>query len=192
MRRQLIEVAREIVANGGLQALTARGLATRLGWAVGTIYTVLPTLDAITLEANAEELAELNAALRSDLAKAPDETPERRVMVLTESYLRFTLARPKSWAAIFERDAEGDPPDWYRARQTVLFDVLEEALRPLLSQYDDPDAEARQASRALWAALQGLSALAMAGHIGRVAETSAPELARYLVDTFLAGLAARR
>ncbi|MCI4660234.1 MAG: WHG domain-containing protein [Neomegalonema sp.] len=190
MRQQLVTAARDMIAQGGLSALTARALAARLNWAVGTIYTVCPTLDAITLQANAEELSDLHDAVERALSHATDD-PRRRILTLAETYVRFSFSRPRNWAAIFEREAEGDPPDWYRARQTALFGLLETELSALLSHTADPQREAGKAARALWAALQGLCALALAGHIGRISETSVEELAEYLVTTFLAGLRAR-
>lgn len=185
MRRNLVAAARALIAEDGLQGLTARALAGRLGWAVGTIYTVAPALDVVTLEANAAELADLRDALASaEQAMGPDASPRERIMEMAETYLRFAQSRPRNWAAIFERDAEGDPPDWYRERQRELFDLAEGWVRPLASD----EAEAQRASRALWAALQGISALAMAGHLSRVSDTAAEDLARYLIRTFLDGL----
>ena len=189
MRRQLIDAARVTIERQGLSALTARGLAQQLGWAVGTIYTVAPSLDAIALEVNAEELEALRIALVSRRAELSDPSPRAAVRALAEVYQRFTQERPRSWAAIFERDADSDapPPEWYRERQSQLFALLEAELTPMVA----TEAEAKRAARALWAALQGLLALSMAGHIDRVSDAGAEDLATYLVDTFLAGLEAR-
>ena len=205
MRRRLIETARSMIARSGLGAVTARGLAAELGWSVGTIYTVAASIDAVTLEANAEELAELTAALESRAVQmtAKGAAPQAMIRAFGEVYLRFATARPKNWAAIFERDAEGEPPEWYRARQARLFAILERAILPLV----DGPAQARRSARTLWAALHGLLALALAGHLARVSSTAEPFLdgaprdealddleshASELIDVYLAGLAVRR
>lgn len=188
MRSRLVEAARRTIAGDGLAAVTARGLALQLGCSVGAIYTVTPRLDDITLSANAAELTDLLDALkqrRDALGQAP---PADVIHALADTYLGFAEQRPKSWAAIFERDAEGEPPAWYRERQLQLFALLEDALTPLAGD----TREAAKAARALWAALQGLQALAMAGHVGRIADTRPRELARYLVEVFLRGLATER
>lgn len=199
MRRRLIATTRRIILERGLSAVTARGLAAELGWSVGTIYTVAPSIDAVTLEANAEELSEIWKELdraRVDMT-AQGASPQEMIRAFGAIYLRFATARPRSWAAIFERDAEGEPPDWYRERQTRLFAILEHALAPLV----ETKTEARRAARTLWAALHGLLALSLAGHLARVsgeAETtivSAPQdletHAFELIDVYLTGLAAR-
>lgn len=188
MRDQLIAAAREAIEADGVAAVTARGLAQTLGWAVGTIYTVVPTLDALTLEVNAQELAALKDALMTRRAEMTDATPRARIRAMADVYLTFTRARPRRWAAVFERDAEDEPPEWYRTRQLELFAVLERELMTLVADA----AEARRAARALWGALQGLSNLALAGHLRRVSDSDDEPLAMYLIETFLDGLEARR
>lgn len=194
MRRQLIEAARAAIARDGIGGVSARGLAQDLGWAVGTIYTVSPSLDAITLEANAAELDALRETLERDLAAEADASPRGRVRALARSYLAFAEARPRNWSAIFERQAEGPdgPPEWYQARQLALFELLERTLEPLAGSA----VEARWAARSFWAALQGFLALSMAGHVDRLAEDpetgARRDLADYLVEILLTGLAAQR
>ncbi|MEL6277456.1 MAG: TetR-like C-terminal domain-containing protein [Pseudomonadota bacterium] len=189
MRRDLVAAARTLIASEGHKGLTARRLAAKLGWAVGTIYTIAPTLDVIVLEANAAELADLRDALiAQDRKMTSGASPADRLQAMAETYVAFAQSRAHNWAAIFEREAEGDPPEWYLARQQELFDLAETLVRPLT---DDDDA-ARRASRALWAALQGIAALAMAGHLGRVSDAGAEDLANYLVQTFIAGLKATK
>lgn len=210
MRRRLIGAARGMIERRGLSSVTARALAAELGWSVGTIYTVCPSIDAITLEANAEELAALSEALlrRRDALEAEGAAPQAMIRAFAEVYLGFATARPRNWAAIFERNAEGEPPDWYRARQIRLFAILAQALQPLARSAS----EARRAARTLWAALHGLIQLSIAGHLARVSQGPAPpkgaaapatpgeerpqdDLAAHaaeLLDIYLTGLMARR
>lgn len=194
MRRQLVAAARAAIAEHGVGGLTARGLAQDLGWAVGTIYTIAPSLDEITLAANAAELDALRERLEVELSGATLGDPVARIRGLARAYLSFAEARPRNWSAIFERQAEGEraPPDWYQARQLALFELLEQAVAPLTRS----TAETRWAARAVWAALQGFLALSMAGHVDRVSEDPTTgrrqDLAEYLIELLLAGLAARR
>lgn len=205
MRRRLIATTRAIIAERGLGAVTARGLAAELGWSVGTIYTVAPSIDAVTLEANAAELADLSAELerKREQMQAEGCSPQLLIRALGEIYLRFAENRPRSWAAIFERDVEGEPPHWYRARQARLFAILERSITPLVGDAG----EARRTARTLWAALHGLLALSLAGHLERVSSATEPLASRpndsrgpadlkahaeELIDIYLTGLAARR
>lgn len=188
MRRQTVAAARALIAEQGVHGVSARALAERVDCAVGTLYTLFPTLGEVTLHANAAELIELKAVFDATLADASERPAIDQLLALAEAYLRFTSGRARNWAAVFEREAEGDPPDWYRAHQLRLFAVVEGAVAPLTA----TDLEARQATRALWAAVQGLSQLSVAGHLRRVSDDSVQELAAYLVATFVAGLQARR
>ncbi len=194
MRDRLIEAVRAAIGRNGIAGVTARGLAQELGWAVGTIYTLAPSLDALTLEANARELDALGARLEDVMARHDGAPATDRVRALATAYLEFAEERPRNWSAIFERGDGSDvgPPEWYRARQEALFSVLETALAPL----SGSPAEARRAARAFWAALQGFWALAMAGHVARAGDApeagARRELAAFLIETLLAGLSARR
>ena len=167
---------------------------------------MIPSIDTVTLEANAAELAELCDAREAQQAElsAAGAAPSAHIHAIGSAYLHFATARPRNWAAIFERDAEGEPPPWYQARQATLFTILERALSPITG---SPSAT-RRSARALWAALHGLLALSLAGHLARVADAAAaPTLeisgelsaeadlhqhAQELIDTYLAGLDARR
>ena len=50
----------------------------------------------------------------------------------------------------------------------------------------------RRSARVLWSALQGISSLALARKLDSLAQLPAEVMADDLVDTYLAGLAARR
>lgn len=193
-RRALVSAARALIAEVGLAGVTARALAQRLGWAVGTIYTIAPSLDDITLEANAEELVDLYEALDRRRIELSGASPRTRALGVAQAYLAFTAARGKSWDAVFERGVAGAPPEWYLARQAALFDLLADVLRPLTPTPGDD----RRAARVMWAALQGFLTLAAAGHLTRHlgdeatgASADAARDADYLLETLLDGLTAR-
>ena len=55
--------ARDIVRQEGLRALTARNLATAIGYSPGTLYNLFEGLDELAMQVNASTLDALHAAV---------------------------------------------------------------------------------------------------------------------------------
>lgn len=189
LRALILDAAEAIVAADGLAALTARGIAMRIGYSPGTIYHLFANLDEVALHVEARVLERLEAKLT---ALPPVEDPEAGLKALAEAYLEFTLANRKLWGMLFEHTLPNgiDTPDWYAACLGRLLAVLERALQPFFRA--EHAAERIRAARVLWASVHGIVSLSVADKLTNVTTDTAAALIDDLVTTYVAGIAHRR
>lgn len=189
LRKLILDAAEAIVAADGLAALTARGIATRIGYSPGTIYHLFSSLDDVVLHLEARVLERLEAALR---ALPPPKDPKAGLKALAAAYLAFTLANRKLWGMLFEHALPNgiNTPDWYAERLGRLLAVLEEALQPFFRA--ERAAERIRAARVLWASVHGIVTLSVADKLTNVTTDSAGELIDDLLTTYIAGIARRQ
>lgn len=183
LRQMILDAATELIDRGGPAGLSARAVARRIGYSVGTIYNLYADLDDLVWRVNGRTLDALQASLS---AAASGAATEDRVRQLAQAYLDFVATHPRRWACVLERrpQGSGEPPRWYRDRIRRLFDLAEDAL----AGYFPPDdlAARRRSAHVLWAGLSGIALLNETGSLP--AETGPAELVATLVDTHLAGI----
>ncbi len=189
LTEMVLAAARDIVREEGFQALTARAVAKRIGYSVGTLYNLFGNLNEIILRLNADTLDGLLEAVRH-IPSGGD--PEGELLAMAETYVRFTEEHAGLWNALFEYRLPPDEaiPDWYLERIEGLFRAPEMALAPLFGP-GDGDA-CRNAARVLWSGVHGIRSLAATGKLGVVADETVAAMTRNLVRTYLRGLTVQR
>jgi AcrR family transcriptional regulator len=187
LRELILDAAQEIVEANGLAGLSAREIARRIGYSPGTIYNMFDNLDDVVLNVEARVLD----ALDKRLADAQQEGEPDRVVRLAHAYLTFTRERPRLWNLLFEHHlpAGTQLPAWYQQKLEGLMSHIERALAPLFR--EGQEADLQRASRVLWAGVHGITSLSTADKLSVVTSETAGRLIDELVDTYLAGLAAR-
>jgi AcrR family transcriptional regulator len=183
----VIQAARSIAASEGWPAVTMRAIAGRIGYAPGSIYNAVGDLDAVLLRVNAATLEELASQLEAALGKfGPEADITARALAIADGYMKFIAKNARLWASVLERvpSADDPVPDWYAAPRARLIETVSAAIAPLY-----PQAKARRrAVVALWAALQGVAALATGGNLAFAAGEIEPrDIARSLVLRYLTG-----
>jgi AcrR family transcriptional regulator len=113
-RRHLEEV--------GFSRFSAREVAKRVGYSIGTLYNVFGTYDGFMLAMNAETMRLWAAHLRRRLAESGDD----RIAALVLGYFDFASSHPRVWSAVYEhRMADGGPaPEWYQAEASTLMGIV--------------------------------------------------------------------
>ncbi len=189
LRELIIHAATEIVERHGLEGLSAREIAKRIGYSPGTLYNVFENLDDLLLTIEARLLDRLAERLASTDTSG---TPQQRLHRLTEAYVAFTQERPKLWNLLIEHrmPAGREVPDWYQTKLENLLAPLEEALAPLLASADL--GAQKRAARTLWAGVHGMTSLSTANKLSYVTAHAGKTLVDDLVTTYLAGLEHRR
>jgi AcrR family transcriptional regulator len=188
LRELIIEATTEIVEQVGLEGLSAREIAKRVGYSPGTLYNVFENLDDLLLIIEARLLDELVARLASTDEAGP---PEERLRRLVSTYFSFTQERPKLWNLLNEHrmPAGREVPEWYQQKVESLLVPLEKALMPLLN--DSDPAEQKRHARTLWASVHGMTSLSTADKLAGITAHSGRSLVEDLVSTYLAGLKRR-
>jgi AcrR family transcriptional regulator len=188
LRELIIEAGTQIVEQDGLEGLSAREIAKRIGYSPGTLYNVFDNLDDLLLTIEARLLDGL--AQRIAL---PDSsgTPEQRLRRLLNAYFAYSQEKPKLWNLLVEHRMPigAKVPDWYRDKLDGLLQPIEQALIPIVDG-SDPKKRA-QAARALWAGVHGMTSLST-NKLSHVTARSGAALVDDLVSNYLAGLKASR
>ncbi len=180
-----LDAAEKLVAENGRSFLTARRIASGIGYTVGSLYLVFDNLDDLALQVNARTLDRLS--LQLDQTASQYQEPRRCIVELGRSYIRFAADNPHLWNMIFEiRTAdEMRLPEWYQRRVLESFRGVErqfEKMRP-----DLPEALIKPAARALWSGVHGICILARTGKLDVAGIESVERASDLLCENFLDG-----
>jgi AcrR family transcriptional regulator len=139
------------MADTGFARFSAREIAKRIGYTIGTIYNVMGTHDALILTINGMTLDLWRDHLQARLANAGDD----RLHTAISAYFEFAILHRHAWSAIYDfRLPEGvDPPQDYAEKVSgitqIVVDVIADAL-PAAARAETP-----ALARSLLAAVHG-------------------------------------
>ncbi len=191
LKELILLSAWQIVGADGFEGLTARRLATEIGYAPGTIYNLFKSMDDLYLAVNSLTLERLLVVLASTACNDPKKSPLENMKKMAALYMKFAREYRPYWLMLFShRLPEGRKVQgWYQQKIDQLFGPLEELMRPLFK--TGQEKKRKTAARVLWASVHGLCFLQETGKIHVVTgklSTGSPEMSGYLIDTFIAGL----
>ena len=169
----LVEEGWRQLAEVGLSHFSARDVAKRVGYSIGTLYNVFGSYDGLLLAINARTLALWAADLRARMAAAEGGD---RIAALVLGYFEFARRNPRTWIAVFEHHmADGGPaPAWYGAAVDEVMAIAAAEIAAALP-HADPARLARLA-RSLVATVHGHCVFALLRTFDMLGET-APEAA---------------
>ena len=184
IREMAIQAATSVLEQDGHEALTARRIATEIGYAPGTLYNVFSDLDELILYVNGRALEELRAALaeaRQQAVRAANATTVDTVMALARTQLDFMRRRPATWWQLFHVRWPEDQlfPDWYVAKVGETMAELEWALLP---EFAADDAFRRRLARTLWAGFFGICEVAALRQLMIVPADDIEGMTQYMVE----------
>ena len=108
-----IAAGQEIIANEGFSKFSARKVAKKIGYTVGTVYNIFGSHDELILNINAVTLDDMREFIAERLNS--DLEGSSQIKHLAGCYLEFAKTHHARWSALFERNLPvGTPlPDWY-------------------------------------------------------------------------------
>jgi AcrR family transcriptional regulator len=187
------ELAEMILAEGhrqiaevGFARFSAREVAKRIGYSIGTLYNVFGTLDRLILAINSRTFALWSEALRARLAAVEGGD---RIRALVEGYFAFARENSNLWMAIYDHRLPAGmemPEEEDRLRGGLTEIVAAEVAAAL------PEArrgEAPRLARSLVATVHGHCAFALNGSFALMGEGEPVELALARVREALAAAA---
>ncbi len=186
LRQMALDAARAIVKSEGVQGLTTRAVARRMGYTVGTLYLIFHNLDDLIFAVNAQTVADMRAGMEKATAGLQD--PADRLKAISSSYLAFALQHPNLWRLAFEHQSSGAEPipeSITRETDQVLEQVLD-GLRRLLPTLDE-DALPTLAA-AFWSGIHGVCHLTLTDTLKIAKAQSAHTVLDCQVNAFLGGL----
>ena len=155
----ILGAARDLLLAEGVDGLSMRKIAQKIGYSPTALYLHFPHKDAILHALLDEGVGMLHTALTDALAAAPD-APEAQMRALCQAYLGWGEANPARYEVMLllhPRHMERYPPDKYRKARRALA-VFAEVLR----RAGFAPEEAALAAAAAWAQLHGAVALSLA------------------------------
>ena len=173
--RQLSEI--------GYARFSAREVAKRIGYTVGTLYNVFGALDQLMLAINGHTLDLWQAHLEMRLAGQRKDRLYRAI----EAYFEFAILHRHAWTALYDfrlPDGEEMPP-YYQQKVTAITAVVEAEIAAEL-----PDArkdEAKGLARSLLASVHGHCFFTLNGTFKLLGETDPLKAAYARVREAVAG-----
>lgn len=179
LRELAIQSGIEIIEEQGFSKLSARGVAAKMGYTVGTIYHLFGSIDLYILHINARTLDEWHTLLREKLAK---NKKDGAIHCLAKEYLALSKTHRNRFIAVFEHQLPDgmDIPDWYKPKMQRLFELVETAL----TTQGMATKKAKHLAKVLWASIHGITILSLTGKL----EVVGADAEDKLIETALKGL----
>jgi len=185
IKEMALSAARQIIQEKGLDAITARSIATQIGYSPGTLYNLFENVDEIVLRLNQETLVDLAQTAEAALNNVED--PEQRLLALGRAYVAFAEEQGMRWRAIFDDRPSSNgraKPNWYEKSIEHALGIVQ---RELLSYFSDQEPAMAQASaRVLWAGVHGISVLAVTGRL-QGDQVSPKKMVEMLISNYVRG-----
>jgi AcrR family transcriptional regulator len=176
------------MAEQGFAGFSAREVAKRIGYSIGTIYNVFGSYDRLILAINTETFRLWADHLRARLEEAGTD----RIRALVEGYFSFARENTNLWMAIYDhRLPPGTmlPDEFQRDRGPLAEIVVREVATALPEEIRD---RAPRLARSLIATVHGHCTFALNGTFELMGVTEPVELALSRVRESLAAAAMER
>jgi len=183
IRAMAISAAARHVETEGFQSLTARKVAGKIGYTVGTLYHVFRNFDDLIIHLNAETIDEMAALIQQNTRRK--RNPENRIRAMAEYYVKYATDHPDRWRLVFEHQApRGLPtPVQMKERRDVMFEMVADNLREIAP--DRIPQEVDHTATALWSGIHGICILALTGKLYLGGAFSMVKLIDTLIDSVL-------
>ena len=178
----ILTAGHTLLAEVGYAGFSAREVAKRIGYSVGTLYNVFESLDDLMLAINTQTFVDWAAWISDRLESAGED----RIAVLVDSYFDFAEANRNLWMAIYDhRLPEGaEFPDRYAQRRRTLTLIVEQEIAGVLPA--DREDRAPSLTRSLLATVHGHCVFTLNGTFALLEEKDPREAALARVREALA------
>jgi AcrR family transcriptional regulator len=161
----IVEAGAALMAEQGYARFSAREVAKRIGYSVGTIYNVFGSADALVLAINTRTFGLWANHLRIALTASGDD----RIRALVEGYFAFARDNSNLWMAIYDHRLPPGMamPENDAAARGVLTGIV---VAEVAAYSGQPDETAAALARSLIATVHGHCAFALTGSFGLMGE----------------------
>ena len=129
MLELIVDKGSEIVAEGGLSAITAREIARGIGYSATTVLNVMGSADAIVTAVNTRTFGLWARHLEKALAEKPDD----RIAALVHAYFNFAQDNPRLWISIYEhKPTDHDVPEDQMKERSQLTAIVAREIASVL------------------------------------------------------------
>lgn len=182
-RALILEAARQVFAEEGLDGASLRAIAVRAGYTPAALYFHFDSKEAMYAEVLHGSLVSLGAAVEGSVAGT--KTPQQHLKAAAMAFFRFYAENPRDLDLGFYLFRGGmKPAGLGRERDERLNAALEAALRPIAEAALALGASAERANLLMVDCFAYATGLLLLLHTGRIRMfgASAPELMEAYVD----------
>jgi AcrR family transcriptional regulator len=182
LRELIIEEGHRQMAEQGFAHFSARQVARAIGYSVGTIYNLFPSIDHLLLAINTRTFNQWTEHLLARL----ENTGSDRIRALVEAYFSFAREHPNLWMAIYDHRLPfgmAMPDEDVQRRATLTGIVVQEVAQVVRNR---PHDEVQRLARSLIATVHGHCTFDLNGTFAVMGVTDAVELALERVRQSLA------
>ncbi|HKR91272.1 TetR/AcrR family transcriptional regulator [Novosphingobium sp.] len=167
LRELLLEAGHKHLSEVGFARFSAREVAKRIGYSIGTVYNVFGSYDALMLALNGRTLDIWLAFLERRL----EGREAGRLDAAIDAYFDFALSHRHAWTALYDfRLPDGAPPsDSYREKVSAITGVIVREVAAVLP--SDSAAKAPALAPSLLACVHGHCFFALNGTFAMLGET---------------------
>jgi AcrR family transcriptional regulator len=186
LRELILATGHDLLGETGLAGFSAREVAKRAGYTVGTIYNVFGSLDRLLIALNTRSFPLWTDWIR----RALDASPGDRIAALVDGYFGFARAHPRWWTAIYDHHLPPGtqlPEEDERTRGVLTEMIVQEVAAALGRQ---PDPEVHTLARSLIATVHGHCVFTLSGAWALMGEGEPEAVATARVRESLAAMAA--
>ncbi len=173
LERMILFEGHRQLAEVGFSRFSAREVAKRIGYSIGTLYNVFGSHDRLILAINTRTFRLWADHLRERL----DSSGGDRIRTLVEGYFSFARENPNLWMAIYDHRLPPDvamPPE-YEAERAELTEIVTKEVAEALPEPER--AQAPRLARSLIATVHGHCTFALNGTFALMGEAEPLELA---------------
>ena len=98
LRALVVAAGHDLMGEVGFASFSAREVARRVGYSVGTLYNIFDNLDHLVIAINSRTFAIWTDYLRQKV----DDSSGDRLRALVEAYFAFARNHPRLWMAIYD------------------------------------------------------------------------------------------
>lgn len=174
LRTRIVEAARDIVSEQGLDALSMRAIAERAEYSPATLYLYFRDKDDLLREVVVEGFRRLGEATRVQMEAATGDVGEQ-YRALGRAYARFALENTAYFRVMFELPTvarvwpDAECPQEERRDGTDAFCLLVDAVQRAIDAGLIGVTDARRGTLISWGLIHGLTSLYLSGRLRGVA-----------------------
>ena len=173
LEAMIVAEGHRLLAETGFAAFSAREVARRVGYSIGTIYNVFSSLDQLLIAINGRTFELWTDYLRSRV----DQGGGDRIRALVQAYFDFAREHPKLWMAIYDHrlpTGMAMAPEDMEKRRALTQIVFDEIARQLPSR---SEGDVEHLARSLIATVHGHCTFELNGSFALMGENEPVELA---------------
>ncbi len=168
LRARIVEAARDLLSEQGLDALSMRAIAERIEYSPATIYLYFRDKEELTSEVIREGFRRMHGVMMEELTALPETASGAEQYGATgRAYARFATENAAFFRVMFELPsaAHVECPERAQGPEETSFDRVVMAVEAGLRDGSIQGGDARRIALIGWGLVHGLTSLYLSGHL---------------------------